>query len=124
MSTKNLKSFVDFKQLICSSLSVLSFYEIILYYFGVVSYIVSWLSEVEDNPKIPFSFATTPRGGHYSILWIVPLTFDPCLIMLSVKQEDINYHFLSFWFDSTWDWTPVSQYADATMYKPLNIQIM
>ena len=27
--------------------------------------------------------------------------------MLSAKQ-DIKYHFLSFWYDSTWDWTPVS----------------
>ena len=27
--------------------------------------------------------------------------------MLSVKQGCIKYHFLSFWYDSTWDWTPV-----------------
>ena len=25
----------------------------------------------------------------------------------SVKQGGIKYHFLSLWFDSTWDWTPV-----------------
>ena len=30
------------------------------------------------------------------------------LIMLSVKQGGIKYHFLSLWYDSTWDWTPVS----------------
>ena len=29
------------------------------------------------------------------------------LIMLSVKQGGIKYHFLSLWYD--WDWTPVSQ---------------
>ena len=29
--------------------------------------------------------------------------------MLSVKQETIRYHFLSLWYDSTWDWTLVSQ---------------
>ena len=29
--------------------------------------------------------------------------------MLSVKQGGIKYHFLSLWYDSTWDWTPVSQ---------------
>ena len=29
--------------------------------------------------------------------------------MLSIKQGDIKYHFLSFWDDSTWDWTPVSR---------------
>ena len=29
--------------------------------------------------------------------------------MLSVKQEDIKYHFLSLLYNSTWDWTPVTQ---------------
>ena len=29
--------------------------------------------------------------------------------MLSVKQGSIKYHFLSLWYDSTWDWTLVSQ---------------
>ena len=29
--------------------------------------------------------------------------------MLSVRQGDIKYHFLSLWYDSTWDWTPVSR---------------
>ena len=29
--------------------------------------------------------------------------------MLSVKQGDIKHRFLSFWYDSTWDWTQVSQ---------------
>ena len=27
--------------------------------------------------------------------------------MLSVKQSSIKYHFLSLWYDSTWDWTQV-----------------
>ena len=36
-------------------------------------------------------------------------TLDPYLIMLSVKQGGINYHFLSLWYVSTWDWTPVSR---------------
>ena len=30
-------------------------------------------------------------------------TFDPYLIMLSVKQGGIKYHFLSLCCDSTWD---------------------
>ena len=30
--------------------------------------------------------------------------------MLSIKQGGIKYHFFSFWFDSTWDWTPVVPY--------------
>ena len=28
--------------------------------------------------------------------------------MLSVKKGGIKYHFLSLWYDSTWDWTQVS----------------
>ena len=29
--------------------------------------------------------------------------------MLSVKQGRTKYHFLSFWYDSIWDWTLVSR---------------
>ena len=29
--------------------------------------------------------------------------------MLSVKQGGITYNFLSFGYDATWDWNPVSQ---------------
>ena len=29
--------------------------------------------------------------------------------MLSVKQRGIKYHFLSLWYDATWDWTQVSR---------------
>ena len=29
--------------------------------------------------------------------------------MLSVKQGGIKYHFLSLWYDSSRDWTPVSR---------------
>ena len=29
--------------------------------------------------------------------------------MLSVKQGGIKYHFLSLWYDATWDWTQVSR---------------
>ena len=29
--------------------------------------------------------------------------------MLSAKQGGIKYHFLSLWYDLTWDWTPVSR---------------
>ena len=29
--------------------------------------------------------------------------------MLSVKQGTIKYHFLSLWYDSTWDWTQGSR---------------
>ena len=32
--------------------------------------------------------------------------------MLSVKQGDIKYHFLSLWYDSTGDWTQVFRAID------------
>ena len=56
-------------------------------------YIVSWPTVVEGDLKAPFSIATTLRfsGGCYSFSWIVPLTLDPYLIMLSVKQGGIKY---------------------------------
>ena len=52
---------------------------------------------VEGNPKAPFSIATTPRcrGGCYSFPGLLYFTLDPYLIMLSVKQGGIKYHFLS-----------------------------
>ena len=66
---------------------------------------------VEGNPKAPFSIATTPmcRGGRYSFPGLLYFTLDPYLIMLSAKQGSIKYHFLSLWYDSTWDWTQVSR---------------
>ena len=66
---------------------------------------------VEGNSKAPFSIATTPmcRGGRYSFPGLLYFTLDPYLIMLSVKQGGIKYHFLSLWYDSTWDWTQVSR---------------
>ena len=64
---------------------------------------------VKGDPKASFSIAITPRsrGGRYSFDWIALLY--PYLIMLSVKQSSIKYYFLSLWYDSTWDWTLVSQ---------------
>ena len=57
---------------------------------------------VKGDSKAPLSIAVTPRcrGGHYSFPWIAPH-----LKMLSVKQGGIKYHFLSVWYNSTWDWT-------------------
>ena len=42
-------------------------------------------------------------------------TLHPCLIILSVQQGDIKYHFLSLLYDSTWDWTQVSQTIGKTL---------
>ena len=52
----------------------------------------------EGDPKAPFSIA---RLLHF--------TLDFYLIMPSVEQGSIEYHFLSLWYDSTCDWTQVSQ---------------
>ena len=40
---------------------------------------------------------------------LLHFTLDPYLIMLSVKQGGIKYHFLSLWYDSTSDWTQLSR---------------
>ena len=36
------------------------------------------------------------RRGHYAFSWIAPVNLDPYLIMLSVKQGSIKYHFWVF----------------------------
>ena len=66
---------------------------------------------IKGDPKAPFLIATTPRywGRCYSFPGLLHFTLNAYLIMLSVKQGGIKYHFLSLWYDSTWDWTPVSQ---------------
>ena len=53
---------------------------------------------VKGVPKAPFSIATTPRcrGGRYSFPGLLHFTLDPYLIMLSVKQGGIKYHFWAF----------------------------
>ena len=60
--------------------------------------------------KAPFSIATSPMSteGFLSFLWIAPLTHDTYLIVLSVKQGGIKYHFLRLWYDSTRDRIPVT----------------
>ena len=51
-------------------------------------------SKVGDQ-KAPFSVATTPKcwGGRYSFSGLLPFTLDTYLILLSVKQGGIKYHF-------------------------------
>ena len=60
---------------------------------------------VEFDLKAPFSIATTQRcwGGHYSFPELLHFTLDPYLIIPSVKQGCIKYHFLSLWYDLTLD---------------------
>ena len=40
--------------------------------------------------------------------------------MLSVKQGGIKYHFLSLWYDSTWDWTQVSRAIGEHSIMPMS----
>ena len=71
----------------------------------IISYIYIYISKVklativEGKPKALFSIATTPRcrGGRYSFPVLLYFTLDPYLIMLSVNQGGIKYHFLSLW---------------------------
>ena len=52
----------------------------------------SYYTEMLGNGATPFS-----RLLHF--------TLDTYLIMLSARQGDTKNHFLSLWYDSTWDWT-------------------
>ena len=56
---------------------------------------------VESDLKAPFSIATTPRcrKGATPFPGLLHFTLDPFLIMISVQQGGINYHFLSLWYD-------------------------
>ena len=73
------------------------------FFFNVKSKKLATL--VEGDPKAPFSIATTPgcRAGATSFSGLLHFILDTYLIMLSVKQGGIKYHFLSLWYDSTWD---------------------
>ena len=53
---------------------------------------------VKGDPKTPFSIATTPRcrGERYSFPVLLHFTLDAYLIMLSVNQGGIKYHFWVF----------------------------
>ena len=50
---------------------------------------------IKGDQMAPFSIATTPRckGGCYSFPGLLHFTLDTYLILLSVKQGGIKYHF-------------------------------
>ena len=79
----------------------------------------------EDNPKAAFLIAMPPKSREqpYSFPRIALLTLASYLIMLSVKQEGIKYHFLSLKYDSTWDWTPVYRTIDEHLTYLANVAI-
>ena len=66
---------------------------------------------VEDDPKAHFSIATTPRcrGGRYSFPCIA--SFYRWYVPNNTEFQARRYlvPFLSLWYDSIWDWTPVSR---------------
>ena len=80
------------------------------YYIYIYIYIKEKLATVvEGDLKAPFSLATKPkcREGCYPFPWIAYLTLDPCLGG-SAREVSCTI-FLSFWYESTRDWTPVSK---------------
>ena len=88
---------------------------------------IMFLENKQNNMFIYFSSKVGDRSGRwpessifasyytkvlrriYSFPGLLHFTLDPYLIMLSIKQGSIKYHFLSLWYDSTWDWAQVSR---------------
>ena len=56
-------------------------------------------------PEGSLSISTTP--GRALLLSLDCSTFPLIRTLWCVKQRGIKYHFLSLWYDSTWDWTLV-----------------
>ena len=65
----------------------------------------------EGHPKALFSISTTLRckegATHFPGFLHFPLDTYP--LMVNVQLGYMKYHFLSLWYDSTWDWTLVSK---------------
>ena len=59
-------------------------------------------------PRAPFLIAPKPRVLLLS-LDCSTLLLICTIIILTVKEWGIKYHFLSLWYDLTWEWTPVSR---------------
>ena len=101
----------------------------IFFHDGQYIYEIKLATEVESEPKVPFSVATTPRCWEGAIPFprLLHFILDRYLIMLRVNQGDIKYHFLSLWYDSTWDWIPVSrtigEHSTHEVNEPVNIYI-
>ena len=61
---------------------------------------------VEGDQKASFSIGI---GEGTTFPGLLHFTLDTYLLLLSVKQGYIKYHFKSFWYDAIWDWTQVSR---------------
>ena len=78
---------------------------------------------VNADPKAPFSIATTSRcrEGWYSVPWIAPLYPWSLHYSDEAKQGGIKNHFLSLWYESTWDWPLVSRtIVNTLLIRPVN----
>ena len=64
----------------------------------------------KGDPKASFSLATTPgvEEGTTPFPGLLHFTLDLYLITLNVNKGGIKYYFLSLWYDSIRDGTPVS----------------
>ena len=85
-------------------LSVIKDWYIYIYiYIDNIKLVVKLATVVEGDLKAPFSIAITSRcrGGRYSFPGLLHFTLDAYLIMLSVKQGSIKYHFFEslVWLD-------------------------
>ena len=69
-----------------------------VFVYLIYIYIYIYIVVVDRDPKAPFfiSYDTTFPG-------LLFFTLDMYLIVLSIKRGGIKYHFLSLWYDSTWD---------------------
>ena len=72
---------------------------------------LNYVSKVGDcgrgRPEGPlFNSYNTERVGEGAtpLPGILHFTLDTYLILLSVKQGGIKYHFKSLWYDAIWDW--------------------
>ena len=74
-------------------------------------FIIKLATIVEGDPRAPFSIATPPRctEGRYSFPWIAPLYSASIPFNAERQTRRHQLPFSSLWYDSTWEWTPVSR---------------
>ena len=72
---------------------------------------IYWPTVVKIDSKVSFSIATIPRcrGGHYFFSWNAPLYPWNVPYNAEFYARKHQVPFWSLWYDSTWDWTPVSR---------------